>query len=131
MLIKGERNIFGSSIVVHFYLHAIFDLIVLNQDVVFVDRVTFLKPYLFGSSACVSAYKQLKIGNGVRWIALDSHFATEAIVADDLHHGVLGGFGRRNFEFNGLAGAFGLELGHTRLVFCFFSSTSSLYLIFM
>ena len=64
----------------------VMDLIVLQRDVILVDRVPLLDPQLLRPRSCLRREQLLQIADRVVRIAFDADLLSQSVVADDLDH---------------------------------------------
>jgi len=74
------------SVVVEFKTHSIFDFVIFEGDLIFVDCVPLLNSKFFRAGACLSRDNTLEITHGVIRVALDTNFLAETVIEDDLNH---------------------------------------------
>lgn len=70
-----------SSLVIQFKVHPVMYFIVTNGDVILEDGVPLLEHNLVPSGARLRSNQLLEVANGVIWIAFDSNFFAESIIA--------------------------------------------------
>lgn len=74
------------SVVVEFESHPVVYLVICQRDVVLVHRVPLLDPDPLWSRSRLGRHQLLQVPDGVVWIALDTHLASQAVVEHHLDH---------------------------------------------
>ncbi|GMT29282.1 hypothetical protein PFISCL1PPCAC_20579, partial [Pristionchus fissidentatus] len=83
---EGSSTKDQRSLVVEFKVESVVNFIVLERDVILVDRVPLLEHNLLVSCSSLGGDELLEVANRIRRIALDTNLLAQSVVDGDLDH---------------------------------------------